>query len=82
MLAVASLVSFAPHASQARPTRKGPEISRAIAKEMTAAQKAMQANQWSEAVKNLDAAEAKGGLTPFDKKTIYDFRGFIEHQDE
>jgi hypothetical protein len=77
LVAAASLVSFAPYASQAA-DKKGPEISRAIAKEMTAAQKAMQANQWSEAVKNLDAAEAKGGLTPFDKKTIYDFRGFID----
>ncbi len=55
---------------------KKQEISRGIAKEMTAAQKALQASQWQEALKNLDAAEAKGGLTPFDKKTIYDFKGF------
>jgi tetratricopeptide (TPR) repeat protein len=52
------------------------EVSRTIAKEMTAAQKAMQASQWSEAVKNLDAAETKSPLTAFDKKTIYDFKGF------
>jgi hypothetical protein len=55
---------------------KGPEISRGIAKEMQAAQKALQAGQWQEALKQLDAAEAKGSLTPFDKKTIYDFKGF------
>src|SRR5271169_5245550 len=55
---------------------KGPEISRVIAKEMTAAQKAMQAQQWSEAIKNLEAAETKSPLTAFDKKTIYDFKGF------
>ncbi len=55
---------------------KGPEISRGIAKEMEAAQKALKASQWQEALKNLDAAEAKGNLTPFDKKTIYDFKGF------
>jgi len=57
---------------------KGPEISRVIAKEMTAAQKAMQASQWSEALKNLEAAETKSPLTTFDKKTIYDFKGFVE----
>jgi hypothetical protein len=55
---------------------KGQQISRVIAKEMTAAQKAMQASQWAEAVKNLEAAEQKSPLTAFDKKTIYDFKGF------
>jgi tetratricopeptide (TPR) repeat protein len=52
------------------------EVSRVIAKEMTAAQKALAAQQWAEAIKNLDAAEQKSGLTTFDKKTIDDFRGF------
>jgi tetratricopeptide (TPR) repeat protein len=75
MLALAG-VAVAPNASQAADKPKGPEISRGIAKEMAAAQKALQASQWQEALKNLDAAEAKGSLTPFDKKTIYDFRGF------
>jgi tetratricopeptide (TPR) repeat protein len=55
---------------------KGQEISRAAAKEMAAAQKALQANQWTEALKNLDAAEAKPGLTPFDQMKIYYFKGF------
>src|SRR3984893_13234563 len=55
---------------------RGQEISRVIAKEMTAAQKALQAGQWAEAVKNLEAAETKSGLNAFDKKTIYDFKGF------
>jgi tetratricopeptide (TPR) repeat protein len=55
---------------------KGQEISRVIAKEMTAAQKALQAGQWAEAVKNLEAAETKPGLNAFDKKTIFDFKGF------
>ena len=57
---------------------KKQEISRVIAKEMTAAQKALQASQWQEALKNLDAAEEKSPLTPFDKKTIYDFKGFAD----
>jgi tetratricopeptide (TPR) repeat protein len=57
---------------------KGQEISRVIAKEITAAQKAMQAQQWSEALKNLDAAEAVGAKSPlstYDKKTIDEFKG-------
>jgi tetratricopeptide (TPR) repeat protein len=47
------------------------QISRAAAAEMTAAQKALQANNWAEGLKDLQAAEAKSGLTAFDKYTIY-----------
>jgi tetratricopeptide (TPR) repeat protein len=54
---------------------KGQEISRVIAKEITAVQKAMQAQQWSEALKNLEAAETKSPLTTYDKKTIDEFKG-------
>jgi hypothetical protein len=56
--------------------KKGPEISRVIAKEMTQAQKDLQSGQWADALKNLDAAETKSGLKPFDLKTIYYFKGF------
>src|ERR1700731_3135880 len=56
--------------------KKDQQISRVIAKEMTAAQKALQAQQWAEAIKNLEAAETKSGINAFDKKTIYDFKGF------
>jgi hypothetical protein len=63
-------------ALSAEKEKKGQEISRVIAKEMTAAQKALQASQWAEAIKNLEAAETKPGLNAFDKKTIYDFKGF------
>jgi hypothetical protein len=55
------------------------KISRSIAKEVTAAQKDMQASQWSEALKNLEAAEAVGAKTPlstYDKKSIADLKGF------
>jgi hypothetical protein len=55
---------------------KGQQISRVVAKEMMAAQKALQASQWAEAIKNLEAAETKPGLNAFDKKTIYDYKGF------
>src|SRR5882762_5310561 len=75
LLAVASL-AMTTQASLAADKPKEQQISRVIAKEMTAAQKALQASQWQEALKNLDAAEQKSGLTPFDKKTIYDFKGF------
>ncbi len=55
---------------------KTQQISRVIAKEMTAAQKAIQAGQWAEALKQLEAAQAKTGLTPFDQMSIYRFEGF------
>jgi len=76
VLAVAS-IALTTQAAQAA-DKKGPEISRVIAKEMTAAQKALQAGQWQEALKNLDAAAEKSPLTPFDKKTIYDFKAFAD----
>jgi tetratricopeptide (TPR) repeat protein len=57
---------------------KTPEISRSIVKDMIAAQKAMQANQWTEVIKNLDAAEAKSGLTPYDEKSINYMRGVAD----
>src|SRR5271154_2059317 len=75
LLGLACLAAVSP-AAYAADKPKGPEISRIIAKEMTAAQKALQAGQWSEAIKNLEAAETKSPLTAFDKKTIYDFMGF------
>jgi hypothetical protein len=45
---------------------------------MTAAQKALQASQWQEALKNLDAAEQKSPLTAYDKFKIADFKGFAD----
>ena len=76
MLAVACVGMISAAAAADKP--KGPEISRVIAKEMTAAQKALQAGQWAEALKNLDEAETKSPLTAFDKKTIYNFKGFAD----
>src|SRR5712675_2795746 len=75
MLAVASL-AVTTQSSLAADKPKEQQISRVIAKEMTAAQKALQASQWAEALKNLEAAEQKSPLTPFDKMKIYDFKGF------
>jgi hypothetical protein len=75
LLAVAG-VAVTTQSSLAADKPKEQQISRVIAKEMTAAQKALQASQWAEALKNLEAAEQKSPLTPFDKKTIYDFKGF------
>ena len=67
---------LSPQAALSAEKKESQQISRVIAKEMTAAQKALQASQWAEAVKNLEAAETKSGLNAFDKKTIYDFKGF------
>jgi len=60
------------------------EISRVIAKEMTAAaEKALQASQWAEAIKKFGKRpETKPGLNAFDKKTIYDFKGLRLRQAE
>jgi hypothetical protein len=75
-----ALVCAAVSPQTAFAAEKEQQISRGIAKEMTAAQKALQANQWQEALKNLDAAEAKANdkppLTPFDLKTIHYFKAF------
>jgi DnaJ-domain-containing protein 1 len=67
---------LSPQAALSAEKEKNQQISRVIAKEMTAAQKALQASQWAEAIKNLEAAETKPGLNAFDKKTIFDFKGF------
>jgi hypothetical protein len=56
-----------------QPTAK---VSRLIGPEMTAAQQALQAGNWTGALRQLTAAEAKSPLTAFDRKTIADFRGF------
>jgi hypothetical protein len=71
----ASCFAFGANLAAAADAKKQ-EISRVIAKEITAAQKALQAQQWQEALKNLDAAEEKSGLTAFDKKSIYSFKAF------
>src|SRR3984885_11388027 len=77
---ILALVCAAVSPQTAFAAEKEQQISRGIAKEMTAAQKALQANQWQEALKNLDAAEAKANdkppLTPFDLKTIHYFKAF------
>lgn len=56
--------------------KKEQAISHTIGKEMEAAQKAMKANQWADVIKNAEVAEGKSGLTPFDKKSIYELKGF------
>lgn len=77
LLCVCAFIGFAgiSTAAHSADKPKGQAISRVIAKEITAAQKAMQANQWSEALKNLQAAETKNGLSTYDKKTIAEFEG-------
>ena len=53
-----------------------PTISRKIAPELIAAQKALQGGKWDEGLKNLQKAEAKSGLTAFDHKTIDDLKAY------
>ncbi len=63
-------------ATPAQAASKGPQISRSIAREMIAAQKALQTGHWADGLKNLQEAEGKSGLTPFDHKTIDDLKAF------
>src|ERR1700676_2383553 len=76
MMLALSCLCVSPQAAFSAEKEKGQQISRVIAKEMTAAQKAMQASQWAEAVKNLEAAETKPGLNAFDKMKVADFKAF------
>jgi len=77
--ALALLVALALHpAGSFAAEAKKQEVSHTIGKEMTAAQKALQAGQWAEALKSLDEAEAKSGITPFDKFKIHDLKGYAE----
>jgi tetratricopeptide (TPR) repeat protein len=75
MLALVCL-AVNPGVAYAADKKESQQISRVIAKEMMAAQKALQAQQWQEAIKNLEAAETKSGINAFDKKTINDYKGF------
>jgi hypothetical protein len=75
MLAVVCL-GFCAQSAFSADKDKGPQISRIIAKEMTAAQKDLQTQQWADALKNLDAAEAKSPLTAIDEKEIAYLKAF------
>jgi tetratricopeptide (TPR) repeat protein len=66
-----------PGAAQAA-AEKEQKISSTIGKEMKAAQEALQKGQFQEALKNLDAASQKSGLTTFDKFKIYDYKGYAD----
>jgi tetratricopeptide (TPR) repeat protein len=77
-VAMALIAAWVAGAGPASAADKKEEISRVIAKEMEAAQKAMKAQQWQDVITNVTAAEEKPGLTPVDKKSIYSYRAFAE----
>jgi hypothetical protein len=77
LLGVAGLsLAPGPAYSADAPAPKGPQISRSIAKDVIAAQKALQANQFTEGLASLTKAEAVSGLTPYDHKTIDELKAF------
>jgi tetratricopeptide (TPR) repeat protein len=76
-LAVVVTLGLRPGASVAADTPKK-AVSNVISKEMTAAQKALQNQQWQDALKSLDEALQKPGITAFDKFKIHDFKGYAE----
>jgi hypothetical protein len=51
-------------------------ISRVIAKQMRSAHTALQAGEWNEALRNLEAAQKVSPVTPLDLKTIYEFKAY------
>jgi hypothetical protein len=76
LIALFSCAVISPAFSADKPPA-GAALSRSISKEMAAAQKAMQAQQWNEALKNLEAAEAVGAKSPlsaYDKLKIDEFK--------
>jgi tetratricopeptide (TPR) repeat protein len=72
LLATLSLAPQAAFSAEEKPQT----ISHTIGKEMTQAQKDLQAGKYQDALVNLDAALAKSPLTAFDKFKIADFKGF------
>jgi tetratricopeptide (TPR) repeat protein len=65
---------------KAVPTAEAPPkvsaVIRVIGKEILAAQSAIQAKDWNEALRNLEQTETKSRLTTFDTKTIFDLKGY------
>jgi tetratricopeptide (TPR) repeat protein len=55
---------------------KASVVSRVIRQEMRAAQSALQAGEWDEALRNLDAAQNISPLTALDVKTINEFKAY------
>jgi tetratricopeptide (TPR) repeat protein len=70
--------SAAPASKSVAPPTQGEMISYVIGREMTAAQAALQAGQWQEALDDLQATEQHRGITVFDAFKIHDFRAFAE----
>jgi hypothetical protein len=62
----------------AAPPMQGQMISRIIGPDMKAAQAALQAGQWQDALDDLQAAERHQEITAFDRFKIRDFRAFAE----
>jgi tetratricopeptide (TPR) repeat protein len=54
----------------------GQRFSRVIEPEINAAEAALQAGQWQEALDDAQAAERKQGITVFDTKTINHFKAY------
>jgi hypothetical protein len=78
LVALASLAASLSGASLAAEKEKEQKISASIGKEMKAAQEHLQKSQWQEALKDLDAASQKSGITAFDKFKIDDFKFYAD----
>jgi predicted Zn-dependent protease len=76
-LAVAGAgAGFGPAAALAAESKQ--TVSSSIAKEVIAAQKALQAGQFSDGLQHLQNAEGVSNLTPFDHKTIDELKAYAD----
>jgi hypothetical protein len=66
-----------PDAAPATGVKTPPATSGAIAREISAAQKAMQSDRWTDALSELEAAKSRSPLTAVDAKAIYDSMGIV-----
>jgi tetratricopeptide (TPR) repeat protein len=84
-LAAAGLVGFAggtltPATALAASTPKKPQLTAAVMKPLKAAQDAINAKNWDEAMLHIEEAQKVEGLTPYDTYQINDFLWFVQYQ--
>jgi tetratricopeptide (TPR) repeat protein len=76
----APFLSVEPSLESTTPAMHGQRFSRVIEPEMTAAEAALQAGHWQEALDNAQSAERKQGITVFDTKAINHVKAYAHLQ--
>ncbi len=76
-VAMIGAASFGPSAVVLAQSKDAPKVSRALAKPLKAAQDAMNAKKYDEALARLKEAQAKPEKTPYDEHLINEMLGFV-----